>query len=318
MSQTREHELGQFIPLHYHHNMLNDTVRMRGFKAAIEHAVQPGMRVLELGGGTGVLSFFAAQKAQKVYCVERNPELVRSARANLARNVNGHRVDVIEADAFDYLPPEPVDVVICEMIHVAMLREQQIPVIESFKRRYLEKFGGPLPLFIPEALVQAVQPVQQSFEFEGYNVPTVLFQDPGVVQSRTRELAIPAVYQLLSYENDLPLICESSGTIPIEQSGTLNALRFITKNILAIVVDRQETIDWHSQYLIVPLAQPLNVAAGDSIFLRFAYEAGASFAALTRSLRISHFRAAVAAHADHYWNLPAQAKGATALAAHAS
>src|SRR3569623_1394448 len=201
MSQTREHELGQFIPLHYHHNMLNATVRMRGFKAALVHAVQP---------------------------------------------------------------------------------------------------------------------VQQAFEFEGYNVPTVLFQDPGVAQSRTRELAIPAVYQLLSYDNDLPLICESSGTIPIEQSGTLNALRFITKNILAIVVDRQETIDWHSQYLIVPLAQPLNVAAGDSIFLRFAYEAGASFAALTRSLRISHFRAAVAAHADHYWDLPALAKGTTALAAHAS
>src|SRR3569623_3000355 len=173
MSQTREHELGQFIPLHYPHNMLTDTVRMRGFKAAIEHAGRPGGRGRELGGGTGVLSFFAAQKAQKVYCVERNPELVRSARANLARNVNGHRVGVIEADAFDYLPPEPVDVVISEMIHVAMLRERQSPVIESFKRRYLEKFGGPLPLFIPEALEQAEQPVQQSFEFEGYTVPTV-------------------------------------------------------------------------------------------------------------------------------------------------
>src|SRR3569832_1492856 len=169
MSQTREHELGQFIPLHYRHNMLNDTVRMRGFKAAIEHAVQPGMRVLELGGGTGVLSFFAAQKAQKVYCVERNPELVRSARANLARNVNGHRVDVIEADAFDYLPPEPVDVVICEMIHVAMLREQQIPVIESFRRRGRGGGGGPRPRGGPGARGRAGQPVQQSFEFEGYN-----------------------------------------------------------------------------------------------------------------------------------------------------
>src|SRR3569833_718025 len=120
MSQTHEHELGQFIPLHYHHNMLNDTVRMRGFKAAIEHAVQPGMRVLELGGGTGVLSFFAAQKAQKVYCVEHNPELVRCARANLARNVNGHRVDVIKTNTNNKQPPEPKDVVICEMIHVAM------------------------------------------------------------------------------------------------------------------------------------------------------------------------------------------------------
>ena len=65
--------LGQFIPVHYHHNMLMDANRMHNFKAAIAYVVQPGMKVLELGGGTGVLSFFAAQKAGKVYCVEFNP-----------------------------------------------------------------------------------------------------------------------------------------------------------------------------------------------------------------------------------------------------
>ena len=65
---TENLELGQFIPLHYHYNMLNDSHRMKGFKAAIDLVVKPGARVLELGGGTGVQSFFAAQKAQQVYC----------------------------------------------------------------------------------------------------------------------------------------------------------------------------------------------------------------------------------------------------------
>ena len=46
-------------------------------------------RVIELGGGTGVLSFFAAQKAAKVYCVEYNPDMVREARKFLAMNPNG-------------------------------------------------------------------------------------------------------------------------------------------------------------------------------------------------------------------------------------
>ncbi|MBL8510579.1 MAG: hypothetical protein JNM52_02940, partial [Betaproteobacteria bacterium] len=40
--------LGQFIPLHYHHNMLMDENRMSNFKAAIELQVFPGARVLEL------------------------------------------------------------------------------------------------------------------------------------------------------------------------------------------------------------------------------------------------------------------------------
>jgi hypothetical protein len=30
------------------------------------------------------------------------------------------------------------------MIHVGMLREKQVEVIEAFKQRYLARFGGPL------------------------------------------------------------------------------------------------------------------------------------------------------------------------------
>jgi len=280
-------ELGQFIPLHYHYNMLNDTARMQGFKAALEVAVQPGAKVLELGGGTGVLSFFAAQKAGKVWCVEHNPELVATARHILALNPNGDKIEVIEADAFEYLPPEPVDVVICEMIHVAMLREKQLPVIESFKERYLEKFGGPLPIFVPEAFIQAVQPVQQSFDFEGYHAPTILFQDPLLAQRKTFELAPSTVYQTLAYQDTLPQTCTWKATIKIDCDGVLNALRFITKNVLAISIAEQKTIDWFSQYLVVPLTEPLIVATGEEIEVEFSYAAGASFSALTSTLRVS-------------------------------
>jgi type I protein arginine methyltransferase len=81
-----EDELGQFIPLHYHYHMLRDRARMSGFRRAIAASVLPGAKVLEFGGGTGVLSFFAAQQASHVWCVERNPELVNEARRLLPRN----------------------------------------------------------------------------------------------------------------------------------------------------------------------------------------------------------------------------------------
>src|SRR4051812_623552 len=132
--------LGQFIPVHYHHNMLMDENRMGSFRQAIDYAVRPGMKVLELGGGTGVLSCFAAAKASKVWWVDFNPDLVREARRILALNPDGHKVEVIHADAFEYLPPEPVDLVICEMIHAAMLREKQVEMIEAFKQRYRLRF----------------------------------------------------------------------------------------------------------------------------------------------------------------------------------
>lgn len=281
MAKPRDElELGQFIPLHYHYNMLNDNARVAGFKAAIEQVVRPGARVLELGGGTGVLSFFAARQGARVWCVERNPQLVHEARKTLARNHFTGEVEVIEADAFDYLPPEPVEVVICEMIHVAMLREKQIPVIASFKQRYREKFGGPLPVFIPEAFIQAVQPVHQSFNFEGYYAPAPLFQDPGAQQNRTWELGQPVVYQIARYEDTLPTRCDWQGGITAERTGTLNALRFITKNSLAVIPKRNSSIDWHSQYLIVPLEQPVQVEAGHRVRIRFDYAPGDALDAL--------------------------------------
>jgi len=281
MSVLHEHlELGQFIPFVYHYNMLADAARMDAFQEAVALAVQPGARVVDLGGGTGVLSFFAAQRAAKVWCVERNPELVQAARHILAMNPGGERVKVVHADAFDYLPPEPVDVVICEMLHVGMLREKQIPVIDSFKQRYLEKFGEPLPRFVPEAFIQAVQPVQQSFDFNGYCAPTPFFQNPVTEQSRTIDIGNPVIYQFCSYHESLPMECCWESSLAVKQDGLLNALRFITKNVLAIAEAERRTVDWFSQYLVVPLDEPLAVKAGQHITVSFAYRPGDPISAL--------------------------------------
>lgn len=181
---------------------------------------------------------------------------------------------MIHADAFEYLPPEPVDVVICEMLHVGLLREKQLAVIKAFKERYVQRFSGPLPIFIPEAVLQAVHPVQQSFDFEGYYAPTILFQDPMVSHFNTQELGGPVLYQQLTYESPFDLACHWSGPLPITTGGTLNALRIVTKNILAILLDSRSTIDWHNQYLIVPLEKELLVRPGDDVQVVFNYTAG--------------------------------------------
>ena len=283
-------ELGQFIPLQYHYNMLNDTARMQGFKRALQEVVRPGARVLELGGGTGVLSFFAAQQAGHVWCVERNPELVAAARRIMRQNNNGDRVEIVQADASRYLPPEPVDVVICEMLHVGLLREKQVAMIDQFKQRYLEKFGGPLPIFVPEACIQAVQPIEQDFNFEGYYAQTILFQEPTAVHEKSRELSDPALFQSFTYDAELPQRCSFDGTIKIAKDGHLNAIRMVTKNILAILMAEQRTVDWYNQYLIVPLAKPMAVSAGDYVTIQFDYEPGAALDALSDSLHVNNIR----------------------------
>jgi predicted RNA methylase len=281
-----DHELGQFIPLHYHFNMLNDVARTGAFEEAIARSVRPGARVLELGGGTGVLSFFAARRAAHVWCVERNPDVARETRRLLALNACEDTVEVVEADAFDYVPPEPVDVVVCEMLHVTLLVEKQLPVIAAFKDNYLATFGPPLPRFLPQAVVQAVQPVQQSFDFHGYVAPTVHFQDGTAEQPRTRELGHPVVYQTLEFADPIADAVRWTGTVTATQPGRLNALRFITKNLLAILPAERRSVDWLMNYLIVPLEAAIEVGPGDTVEIAFDYTFGGRLNSLTPTARL--------------------------------
>lgn len=271
-----ENQLGQFIPLHYHYHMLNDQSRLEAFGRAIEAVTPEGGIALELGGGTGVLSAFAARRAAKVWCVERNPELAASARKNLARN-GIDNVEVVEADAFSFLPDEPVDIVVCEMLHVAMLVEKQLEMIDSFKRRYRQRFGDetPLPVFIPEAFFNALQPVEQDFSYRGYQAHSPVFQSPLSEQSRTRALADPAIYASCAYDHEIPLSFESTVQVEIAEEGELNAIRLITKSLCSL---RDELVDecaWFSHYLVLPLERPLAVSTGESVTVSLAYQAGA-------------------------------------------
>jgi predicted RNA methylase len=290
-SEDDSRYLGQFIPLQYHHNMLMDENRMGNFKSAIDHVVAPGAKVLELGGGTGVLSWFAAAYAEKVWCVEFNPAMVAEARRLLAQNDNGEKVEVVRADAFEYLPPEPVDVVICEMIHVAMLREKQVEMIEAFKKRYRQRFGPVLPTFIPDAVIMAVQPVQQQYNFHGFNAPIVQFQEGTMAWTRGVELAEPVVYSTIDFEQPNELEIAWQGSFRMTHAGMLNALRFITKNVLAVLQETGSTIDWLNHYMTLPVPAPSAVDVGDTVDVSFAYRAGGSIESLQAALRVQVRRA---------------------------
>jgi predicted RNA methylase len=276
-----KNELGQFIPLHYHHNMLLDTVRMSGFKTAIAQVLQKKSVVVELGGGTGVLSFFAAQTAKKVYCVEYNPELVAEARRILSDNENADRIEIIHGDACEYVPPEPVDVVICEMLHVGFLREKQLEVIAAFKRNYRAQYGDKLPLFVPFATLQAVQPVHHPFDFHGFKATVPMFNDPTAENPDLTQLGDPVMYQQLVYDQPFDLHVAWSGSLQINAEGTVNALRFIMKNLLSVEPKTQAITDWHNQYLIFPLEKEIPVKPGDVLEISFSYESGAPLSALS-------------------------------------
>jgi type I protein arginine methyltransferase len=242
-----------------------------------------------------VLSFFAAQQGARVTAVEREPIVLAAARSALTDA--GHKIKLIHADAREFVPDEPVDLVMCEMMHVGQLRERQIEVIGGFKQRYAARFGGPLPRFLPEACLQAVQPVQQDFTFHGYAVAAPQFQDPFARQDRTIELAAPQVYQQFFYDDALPQTCAADLEFTVERGGWLNAVRVVTKNILAVHGHPPRSVDWTMNYLVVPLAAPLYANAGERVRITFQYEPGDEIHVLAGSVRATGVRASEPA--DH-------------------
>jgi len=284
MKTSEASELGQFIPLHYHHHMLNDEARLSAFKAAIDLVVPVGGRVLELGSGTGVLSCFAAQRAAEVTAIEFNPQLVAASRVILEQNGCAERVSVLQADAAIFTPDGPVDVVLCEMLHSALLREKQLEIIRGFKLRYQARFDR-LPCFIPEATILAAQPVSQDYNYQGYLAPLPHFQDAGSSHARSIERAMPNSYACVDYQDAFADRFEACLRFSITQACEINAVRFITKNILTIAPQAVHGIEWNNQHLVLPLQSPVGATDGSTIEVRFTYSAGGSIESLSASLR---------------------------------
>ena len=125
-----------------------------------------------------------------------------------------------------------------------------------------------------------VQPLQQDYDFEGFYAPIVQFQDTTSISPGTAELAPPAVYSVLDFSQPTDIRIAWEGQFKIEHLGTLNALRFITKNILAVVSEESGTIDWLNHFMALPLEHPMRVRSGDLLQVSFQYRSGGSIPSL--------------------------------------
>jgi len=134
-------------------------------------------------------------------------------------------------------------------------------------------------------MIMAVQPLQQDYNFQGFNAPIVQFKEPTVLHADAFELAEPSVYSVLDFTEAVGEDIVWQGDFTMEHDGVVNALRFITKNILAVNMEKSTTIDWLNDYLTLPLAQPTAVKAGSLLTVSFSYRAGGSIPSLMAAIK---------------------------------
>lgn len=263
---------GGYIPLSYHQVMLDNATRTDGFRKAIDYTVREGDVVLEVGGGTGILSMFAASKARKVYTVEYSEENAEACRRFVALNGFADKIEVICADAREYVPPEPIDVVICEMLHVALVDEQQVGVLNALLRT-LRTNQARMPKMIPFAAINACQLVQYDFTNWGFQFPFTRFIQPGIPEPRMQELSDPQIYWKVDFYQENREEVSEEVILKPTSSGSANALRFVMRILLD---DRLLSLpnDWYINQMIVPLPEPIALEAGVPVRIRVEYRAG--------------------------------------------
>ena len=288
MDNIKEHKLGQYIPVHYHYQMLSDTNRMENFRKAIDMKVNKTHRVVDFGSGTGALSFFASKKGAHVTGIENNTQLVKYSNQLIEHNNMSDKVNIEYQDASEWEPMEPIDIVICEMLHSALLREKQIQVINSLKEKHIKKFNK-VPEFIPYATLLAVQPIAMDYDFQGFVAPVPLFQDPYTTNSG-KDLFEPEVYKTVVYEDYEDGYIDAEVVFEVHKDTRVNSLRFITKSILSMDRLTKDSVEWFNQYLVLPIGRDIELIKGACLHVSFNYNSGDEIDVLQESLVVEMIR----------------------------
>ncbi|MGQ0677779.1 MAG: tetratricopeptide repeat protein [Rhodospirillales bacterium] len=136
----------------WHFPMLADAKRNLLYRRAIEAAVKPGMLVLDIGTGSGLLAMMAARAgAERVIACESEPRLAEIARQIVALNGFAGRIAVIARRSTDLKPgadlPRPADLVVSEVLDAGLIGEGVISTL----RHALAELAAPGARLIPAA-----------------------------------------------------------------------------------------------------------------------------------------------------------------------
>jgi SAM-dependent methyltransferase len=134
----------------YHLPMMNDQRRNAAWDKALRRAIQPGMRVLEIGTGAGMLAMMAARAgADLVTTCEYNHMVAAVAREVIEHNGYADRIRVLARGSLDLRVgvdlEEPADLVFCDNFADNFFSFQPLQSLLDARKRLLKPGAPSLP-----------------------------------------------------------------------------------------------------------------------------------------------------------------------------
>jgi hypothetical protein len=246
--------------------------------------------VFEAGAGTGLLSSFAAARARAVYAAEADPGVAELGARLLELNGLTDRVHYQQGRAERTLPPEPVDVVVCEMLHAALAVEQQAPVLNAVRRGLAKAFPDHPFRVIPQEAVSYCQLLEADFTYHGYLAPFVRLGDTYHADPAIRPLSGLVPYHHADFGGLVKPDVDAEVSLAADGVGTVNAVRLLTQAVLSYDESApadERLIDWYVNYVVIPLPGPLDAQPGASFAVKLGYRLGCALDQISVHVRVS-------------------------------
>jgi SAM-dependent methyltransferase len=295
-SGLSEH-LGRHIHINVenHHAMLRDYVRMAAYRRAIENAVTPDTLALDLGCGSGILSFFTVSAgAKKVYAIERRPDVILLAEELAKANNLADRIEFIEGSssqiASTQIDPKPT-LLVAEILGNGILEENVLEFTMDARRRFLAPNAQLIPYgidiyffgFDSGMNVDRRQEVTEFKDLYGYdftlladvlcNKATTRLDrySPHISKTMTEPILAKAV-DLRTLED---AVFAEKFTLVAQEDGVINSVCGYFKAHLDaenILTNSPWAPSTHWTHLIYTLASPEPVKKGDTLMFEVVYD----------------------------------------------
>jgi SAM-dependent methyltransferase len=266
--------------LQFHHWLLSDRNRTCAYRDAIARTVKKDDVILDIGAGTGILSFFACRAgARKVYAVERD-DSIELAREICAANGFANCIEFLKEHSQNLELPEPVDVIVSDTGASFGLQDGILGTLMDARTRFLKPEGR----IMPESLDFLIAPVElrNARSLDVWNKNRY-----GLDLSPIRRFAANTNYHMVLEPRDALAGPELIGTIRfqavntyyvageslsvIQRSGMMHGLGgWISVNLCpgisfnnSPINPTERTTDWTQSFF--PIEMPVSLRPGDCV-----------------------------------------------------
>jgi type I protein arginine methyltransferase len=201
---------------------LLDNDRSQAFRKAIKNGVREGDIVADLGGGSGILSLFAAEAgAGQVYCVENDPRNAVFLEKTFVRNGFADRIQVIHDDATRVILPASPRVLICEMIATALIEELQVSVMNHVLPQAAQEVT-----VIPAVYECRADLVSHPKQFYGFTVECIRYDYSDMPDTHSVPISETQTYASVDFTRPVTRDnIQCSLSLVVTRDGTLSGIR---------------------------------------------------------------------------------------------